>query len=484
MIKDKRLVFLLVTTTILLQSKSASSGWVNPPIIVPMPQRDVCGGFSDSWSASCRRDRRGNMHYRNKVYDPNGNPIQRSRTPQKQQNLPSTPNPGYRTLNATPKSSYNALINEVWQIVDRSFVDPTFNDTDWQAVRTDLLSKSYSSENEAYVAIRVAIRRLGDPYTRFLEPTEFAQQSQNLSGQMSGIGVKMGLDKTTKAPTILEIFANSSAFKAGLKSGDQLLNVNGKSVYGLDIEKVSSLIRGKSGTLLKLKINRPGEKTFDVTLARQVIQLSAIASELKQEGSKRIGYIRLSQFSDRVDAQMKEAILSLEKQKAQAFVLDLRGNPGGLFKMAVSISRLWIDDGTIVKTVNRVGQNDTTKADRTAITKLPLAVLVDGNSASASEILAGALKDHRRAIVVGSRTFGHGTIQSVHKLPGGSGVIVTIAHHFTPNGTNITKKAIAPDVAIPLTEAQMKKLGQNPNLIASPADPQYVKAVETVTSQN
>lgn len=392
-----------------------------------------------------------------------------------------TPHSGRSNPTAGLKDSPKALVDEVWQIVNRTYVDGSFNHTDWQAKRQQLLSKNYSSKEQAYEAIRAALKKLDDPYTRFLEPQKFTELRQQTSGELSGIGAKLALDKTTKVLTVIEAMIDSPAFRAGLKSGDQILAVDGKPVKGLEVDKAVSLIRGKPDTIVKLKITRGGKNVFDVALTRQVIQVTIVTSAVKQEGNKRIGYIHLSEFDDHADTQVKKAIQSLEKQKVQGFILDLRENPGGLLSMAVGVSRLWINEGAIVKTVIRSGESSTDEADRTAVTQLPLTVLVDGGSASASEIVTGALKDHRRATVVGTKTFGKGIVQQVNPLSGGSGLNVTIARYFTPNGTDIHHKGIVPDVVVPLTKVQVKTLSDNPKLVASQSDPQYVKAVQSVS---
>jgi carboxyl-terminal processing protease len=181
---------------------------------------------------------------------------------------------------------------------------------------------------------------------------------------------------------------------------------------------------------------------------------------------------------------MRRAIQDLNRQQADAFVLDLRGNGGGLLNASIEIARMWIDDGGIVRTVNRAGGTELTKANRTALTQRPLAVLVDGNSASASEILTGALKDNNRAVVIGSQTFGKAMVQSVHQLADGSGLAVTIAHYYTPKGTDINKKGIVPDIKLELTAAQERQLARNPNLMGTPEDPQYAMAIAALSNKN
>jgi carboxyl-terminal processing protease len=395
-----------------------------------------------------------------------------------------TPQSGY-SLQKDSVSSTNPkeIVDEVWQVVNRNYVDSTFHHTDWQATRRQLLSKNYTSKKQAYDAIRAALKTLGDPYTRFLDPNEFAQLNAETSGELSGIGIKLEMNKTTKALTVVEPIENSPAFKAGLKTGDRILGIDGKLTRGMDAEKATSLIRGQAGTTVKLKIARQGQKNFDVAISRAVIHISNVKSAIKQEGNNRIGYIRLSGFDAHATDEVRQAIQTLSAQKAQGFILDLRGNPGGLLDAAINISRLWLNTGDIVRTVDRDSHDERIAADQSAVTQLPLTVLVDTSSASSSEILAGALKDNQRATVVGTKTFGKAAVQGVHPLPDGSGVNVTVAHYYTPKGTDINKKGILPDVAIALTKAEAKKLADNPKLIASPSDPQYMKAVRTVSQQ-
>ena len=179
---------------------------------------------------------------------------------------------------------------------------------------------------------------------------------------------------------------------------------------------------------------------------------------------------------------MRLAIASLNAKRVNGFVLDLRGNPGGLLLASVDIARMWMDNGAIVREVEREGGSKNFAADHTALTKQPLVVLVDGNSASASEILAGALKDNRRAVVVGSQTFGKALVQQLQPLSDGSGMTVTVSHYFTPKGTDINHKGIAPNVRIDLTSSQQKQLATKPTLIGTKSDPQYRRAIAVLAS--
>ena len=389
-----------------------------------------------------------------------------------------------RCVLAALQDSPKALVDQVWQLVNREYVDGSFNQQDWLATRQSLLSKEYSSNEQAYVAIREALQKLGDPYTRFLDPQQFQALTSQTSGEVSGIGIRMELNDRTKRLTVLEAIENSPALKGGVKAGDEILAIDGKSTQKMAVEEASGLIRGKAGTPITLQLGRTGQSAFDVKLTRATIEVPTVRYDLRQEGNRRVGYIRLREFSSHASDQMRRAIRDLNNQQADAFVLDLRGNPGGLLNSSIEIARMWLDNGGIVRTVNRTGGSEITNANRTALTQRPLAILVDGNSASASEILTGALKDNNRAVVIGSQTFGKAMVQSVHELGDGSGLAVTIAHYYTPKGTDINKKGIVPDIKLDLTASQERQLATNPNLIGTQNDPQYARAIAALSSNN
>jgi carboxyl-terminal processing protease len=389
-----------------------------------------------------------------------------------------------RSVRAALQDSPKAVVDQVWQLVDREYVDGKFNQQNWLAIRQSLLNRNYSSREEAYTAIREAMQKLGDPYTRFMDPKQYESLTSQTSGEVSGIGIRMELNQKTKNLTVVEAIDNSPALKAGVKSGDEIVAIDGKLTKSMKVEDASKLIRGKAGTPITLKLARQGKTTFDLKLTRATIEVPTVRYTLKQEGSRKIGYIRLREFSAHASDQMRRAIRDLNAQNVNGYVLDLRGNPGGLLQASIEIARMWMDDGAIVKTIDRVGSSDESKANRTALTKQPLAVLVDGNSASASEILTGALKDNKRAVVVGSQTFGKALVQSVHELADGSGVAITIAHYYTPAGTDINHKGISPDIKLDLTEAQQRQLASNPNLVGTTNDPQYAKALAALSGNN
>ncbi len=380
-------------------------------------------------------------------------------------------------VKAALEDSPKTVVDEVWQIINNEFVDREFNHVDWQIQRQKLLQKNYSSNEEAYRAIHQSLKELGDPYTRFLPPEEFDELTSQTSGELSGVGIRLTIDDRTSQLTVVEPLQNSPAAAAGVKSGDRIIRIDNKPTQLMSIEQASEAIKGEVGTKVTLAIAREGKPNFDVILERAQIELPSVNYTLNQEGSTRVGYIKLDEFSSHAAEQMQKAIEDLSKQQASGFVLDLRGNPGGLLFSSVEIARMWMEKGAIVSTVDRKGGNQKFSANGKSLTNLPLVVLVDGYSASASEILAGALKENQRATVVGTRTYGKGTVQSVHSLSDGSGLAVTIAQYYPPSGQDINYKGIAPNVEVDLTREEQTQLSINPDLIGTKADRQYARAI-------
>lgn len=389
-----------------------------------------------------------------------------------------------REVKAALKDSPKAIVDQVWQLVNREYVDGSFNNQDWQTARRSLLSKNYTSREQAYVAVRQTLKRLGDPYTRFMDPKEYQALTSQTSGEVSGIGIRMEINRSTQLLTVVEALENSPALKAGIKEGDVILAIDGKSTRNMKIEDASKLIRGKVGTSINLRLGRPTQRAFDVKLTRATIEVPTVRYTLRKEGNRQVGYIRLREFSAHAAEQMERAIRKLNASNVDGFVLDLRGNPGGLLNASIEIARMWLDQGSIVRTEDRKGGSELTKANSTALTNRPLVVLVDGNSASASEILTGALKDNKRATVIGSKTFGKALVQSVHELADGSGLAITIAHYYTPKGTDINKKGIIPDIEIDLTASQQRQLASDPKLLGTNKDPHYSRALSILSNNN
>ncbi|HEY9808679.1 MAG TPA: carboxyl-terminal processing protease CtpC [Halomicronema sp.] len=382
------------------------------------------------------------------------------------------------SFNNSPKE----LVDEVWQIVDRNYVDATFNQVDWDNVRNQYLNRQYTSKDEAYKAIREMLEKLKDPYTRFMDPKEFQNMQIDTRGELTGVGLQLAQDEETKKLVVVAPIEETPAFKAGILAKDEIVKIDGKSTEGMDVNQAVQLIRGEANTKVILTIQR-GKQQLEFPLTRTRIEIHPVRHSVRQTPSGKIGYIRLIQFSENAAGEMRSAIQDLEKQKVDGYILDLRSNPGGLLQASIEIARMWLEKGTIVSTVNRQGVTDKQSANNRALTKKPMVILVDGGSASASEILSGALQDNNRGVLVGTKTFGKGLVQSVRGLNDGSGLAVTIAKYLTPSGRDINKHGIDPDVVFDLSDEQKLALRKDNTKIGTPDDPQYVKGLEILRKE-
>ncbi len=352
------------------------------------------------------------------------------------------------------------VIDQVWQIVYRDYLDSSgsYTESRWRQLRSDLLKKSYADSDASYEAIRGMLSSLNDPYTRFLDPKEFKEMQIDTTGELMGVGIQLGLDKETKELVVISPIDGTPASRAGVQSKDVIVTIDGASTEGMSTSDAVKLIRGPEGSEVVLGLRRDG-KVLNVSLTRARIELNAVKSSLNtaQNGSK-VGYIRLKTFNANASREMRDAIRELEEQKADGYVLDLRSNPGGLLEASVDIARQWLNEGTIVSTRTREGIRDVRRATGSALTDKPMVVLINEGSASASEILSGALQENDRAELVGMKTFGKGLVQAVRGLADGSGMTVTIAKYLTPRGTDIHQNGIKPDLEADLTEKEIKGL--------------------------
>ncbi|MDZ7966225.1 MAG: S41 family peptidase [Nostoc sp. DedSLP03] len=364
------------------------------------------------------------------------------------------------------------LVSEVWRIVNRTYLDETFNHQNWAAVRQKVLEKPLPDSNASYEAIGKMLKSLDDPFTRFLDPEQYRSLQVNTSGELTGVGLQIALNSENGKLEVVAPIAGSPADKAGIRPRDRILKIEGVSTENLTLDEAATRMRGPSGSLVTLVIERDGEAETEIRLTRDRIALNPVVSDLRvsAEGTP-IGYLRLTQFNANASTELAHAISSLEKKGAAAYILDLRNNPGGLLQSGIEIARLWLDSGTIVYTVNRQGIQGSFEAFGPALTKDPLVILVNQGTASASEILAGALQDNGRAELVGETTFGKGLIQSLFELSDGSGLAVTIAKYETPEHRDINKLGIKPDKVISQPAINREQIGTE-------ADLQYQAAVE------
>lgn len=315
------------------------------------------------------------------------------------------------------------------------------------------------------------INGLNDPYSVYYNKKETKELYESTGGEYSGIGAVMSQNTETGVITLVQIYKDSPAEKAGLKANDILYKVEGKEVTGKDLSKVVSKVKGEKGTTVELTVLRGEDaKEVTVTATRDTVQAQTIEYKMMDD---KIGYIRVSEFDTVTYDQYKEALDDLEKQGMTGLVVDLRNNPGGSLSTVCDMLDLMLPKGLIVYTEDKNGKKTKMKSDEEHQFTKPLAVLVNGNSASASEIYSGTIQDYGIGKIVGTQTYGKGVVQQIFDLDDGTAVKLTIAEYFTPKGRSINGKGITPDVKV-----EYENNEENPD-----ADNQLDKAVEEVKAQ-
>ena len=371
------------------------------------------------------------------------------------------------------------LVLQSWRIVNQSYLDETFNHQNWWRLREKLIKKPLRDREETYTAIEEMLASLDDPFTRLLRPEQYRSLQVNTSGELSGVGLQININPETKLIEVISPLAGSPAEAAGIEPTDIILEIDGVDTKTLTLDEAAAKMRGKIGTKVLIRVQSGRDETAqtrNVDIVRDRISLNPVYTALDTNTDKKVGYVRLNQFSANAAKEIAHGVSKLEQQGAEAYILDLRNNPGGLLQAGVEIARMWLDNGTIVYTVNRQGALGSFDSNSEILTEDPLIVLVNQGTASASEILAGALQDNERALLVGEKTFGKGLIQSLFELPDGAGLAVTVAKYETPNHTDINKLGIMPDDVVsqePITYAQ----------IAGEADLQYQEALKLLTAE-
>lgn len=346
------------------------------------------------------------------------------------------------------------LYDNAWRLINSKYVDQTNNGQDWKKWRHKYDTQIKTNE-DAYVAIGTMVASLNDPYTRFLDPKEFKDETNSINASLKGIGIQISV-KDGKLMIIAPL-EDTPAERAGLMADDEILEIDGRSTKGITVEKASEQIRGEQGTKVNLLIKRKDSEPKLYTITRAEIELKAVSQKLPEniKMPDDICYIRLSTFMSRNAAKEVGEIIAKSSDK-KGFIVDLRSNPGGLFINAKIIADMFLDGGVIVSTVDRDGYKENERASRTVMTNKPLVILINKGSASASEILSGAIKDNHRGVIIGEQSFGKGLVQEINKLPYESGINITIQKYLTPNGTDIHKKGITPDLVVELTEENIK----------------------------
>lgn len=351
--------------------------------------------------------------------------------------------------------SPDQLYDEVWRLINLKYVDQTDNSQDWNIWRHRYDGKMKTKE-DAYVAIDTMLASLNDPYTRFLDPKEFAEETSSIKGSLQGIGIQIGMKDGNLV--VIAPIEGSPADKAGILTDDLILEIDGVSTKGITIDKAADKIRGNAGTQVTLLVKRKDEEPKKYTITRAEIEIKSVSvkTPIETKIPDSVQYIRLSSFISKNAASEVLNILKTTANTKKGYILDLRSNPGGLLSNAILMSDMFLQGGGIVSTVDRYGYKDTTKAAKIRITNKPLVILVNKGSASASEIFSGAMKDNQRAILVGEQTFGKGLVQEINKLSDDAGLNITIQRYLTPSGTDIHKKGITPDYVVKLTADDVK----------------------------
>jgi carboxyl-terminal processing protease len=326
--------------------------------------------------------------------------------------------------------------------VQDGFYDASMKGQNWSRWKNRYDRKLKDSE-DAYKAIETMLASLGDPYTRLLRPIDFEEEKSQIAARLFGVGMQLALSKDKKV-TVVAPITDTPAFKAGIMSGDVVLEVDGEDIQALSLDQVVRKIRGPVGTKVTIKFLRRGER-IQVPLVRAEIPIRTIANETILPGN--LGYIRMDSFIHHNGAEdMKQAFLRMAN--TEGIILDLRNNPGGLLANGIDTAGFLLNHGTVVVSTDMRGAIDHQKSKVDRICTLPVVVLINKGSASASEIVSGALRDHGRAKLVGESTFGKGLVQSINKLPDGSGVNMTIARYLTPSNRPVDKVGIEPDYKV------------------------------------
>ena len=358
----------------------------------------------------------------------------------------------------------NILTNKTVKKIDElmSYIDLYYND---DCDEDDIRNAIYAGTLEG----------LGDPYSVYYTADEYKDMQISTSGKYYGIGAALGQDAKTKEVTISKVYEGTPAEEAGLRDGDQIVKVNDTVSTSEELSDLVQKIRGEEGTTVHLKIYRAStKKTFEVDVERKNVELPSITSKMLDGG---IGYIQISEFQSKTEEQFKSALADLKKQGMKSLIVDVRSNPGGLITAAANILDQILPEGTVVYTEDKYGKREDYTSDSKCL-KCPIAVLVNENSASASEIFAGAIKDYNYGTLIGTKTFGKGIVQTVFPLEDGDAVKITTAKYYTPKGNYIHGVGIEPDINL-----TYKYSGPEDEAYDMKYDNQVQKAIKVLTEE-
>ncbi|MFN9623635.1 MAG: carboxyl-terminal processing protease CtpZ [Cyanobacteriota bacterium] len=348
------------------------------------------------------------------------------------------------------------LVVDAWRLVRQSYVDPDqLEQLHWQQRRQRTLEQPIERSAQAYDAIDALLASLADPYTRLLRPEEFAALRQSNEGTVSGVGLQLGLRPADNQVVVIAPLADSPAAEARIASGTAVLAVDGQSTQSLRLERAAALLRGPAGSEVEIRLRDDKSGTIrDVRLTRRQVDLAPVRARRLREQGHELGYLRITQFSEPVPSLVEQALAEFQQVNGsgtppiEGLILDLRNNSGGLVSAGLAVANGLLGHATVVQTLDRGGIPSMQESAAEQQFAGPLLTLVNGGTASASEILAGALQDNGRSRLAGSQTFGKGLIQTLIPLGDGSGLAVTVAHYLTPAGHNIQSLGIQPDVVL------------------------------------
>jgi carboxyl-terminal processing protease len=352
-------------------------------------------------------------------------------------------------------SDAQQLVVDAWKLVNQSYVDPDqLEQLHWRQRRQETLERPITTSEQAYEAIEGMLSSIGDPYTRMLRPEEFSALRQSNEGTVSGVGLQLGLRREDDQVVVIAPLADSPAEDAQIASGTEVLAVDGRSTRSLGLVRAAALLRGPTGTEVGIRLMEKSGAVREVRLTRRKVDLLPVRVRRLREGGHDLGYLRISQFSEPVPSQVEQALRAFRQAPGDAtppiegLLLDLRNNSGGLVSAGLAVANGLLGSATVVETRDRTGIASSQQSSAEQLFTGPMLTLVNGGTASASEILAGALQDNGRSRLAGCQTFGKGLIQTLIPLGDGSGLAVTVAHYLTPAGRDIQSLGIKPDVEL------------------------------------
>ena len=353
-------------------------------------------------------------------------------------------------------SDSKQIVLDAWTLVNEGYYDPEiFDEIQWKKIRQKTLQKSIDTTEDAYSAIEEMLKPLEDPYTRVLRPKDYELlKSSNLGSEINGVGLQLGVDEINGKIKVISTLAGSPAEDAGIASGFFIEKVDGQSALDLGLANTASKLRGEKGSKVLVQISTEDGEIKEIDLERRSVDLRPVRTKRLRDESHTLGYLRITQFSESVPKKIEEALQELKEKEVEGIILDLRNNSGGLVSSGIAVADSFLNEKLIVETKNRDGIKDSIISEKNTFFDGPMVTIVNKGTASASEILAGALQDNQRSALIGKQTYGKGLIQSLKSLSEDSGIAITVASYLTPNGNNIQGRGIIPDKILDFSEAK------------------------------